>query len=552
MKHTFSKLARGVKLQTGHIYTAVSSALQNLTSSFSGVEVDQMACPSGPFTIHLSVPSFDANRLGTSIPFVLPAYQDDQIWATGEQGETTPVFKVEEFGLSFDSYDELRGIGAHDNAKPNELIKGALSDYKLEVSILETLQESQGYTVGTSADQQFRYSSVWSSTIPATAWEAGLNPKTYSDISAELKPFRTYIVRILAPDFSSSDPYAMPNLNVWLKLNTELAKRDVHAPSAVPATYVQNIPTVSDGAIQATPITTTSPVAGDKITAEYATPTDAYDGVQTALGKVDKVFRDKLRGNYNTHSELPADESLADNAGYKVIAVPMWGNRTADINSGNVTQLPYIGVAPHTGMAVDRRIIPISQNFTVHHVIACANYSDNNYRPGSGSSHFTHSVGVGIGCGLRSDSHTYQQVAHQSWNPAGGVTPQWKIDTCSVQLAASLTDSWQIVSVPLVSISGETTDNYGIQGKPFFIGQSRYRKSGGGTDIRTNVGVVGGTPAPGATPKTAGTENFIEVRWGIQDTNGLGNLPATSVIVPHYGNWVYIIGKTTTVTSNQE
>ena len=33
MKHTFSKLARGVKLQTGHIYTAVVSALANLTSN---------------------------------------------------------------------------------------------------------------------------------------------------------------------------------------------------------------------------------------------------------------------------------------------------------------------------------------------------------------------------------------------------------------------------------------------------------------------------------------------------------------------------------------
>ena len=48
MKHTFNRLARGVKLQVGHIYTAVTSSLDNLTDkagTSDGVVVNQMAAP---------------------------------------------------------------------------------------------------------------------------------------------------------------------------------------------------------------------------------------------------------------------------------------------------------------------------------------------------------------------------------------------------------------------------------------------------------------------------------------------------------------------------
>ena len=93
-------------------------------------------------------------------------------------------------------------------------------------------------------------------------------------------------------------------------------------------------------------------------------------------------------------------------------------------------------------------------------------------------------------------------------------------------------------------------DNYGVQGKPFFIGQSRFNSvAPNGTNVRTNVG--NSVHAPIA-PSTAGQESFIEVRWGIQDTTDVTTLDAGTVIVPRYGYWVYIIGKTTTVTSNQE
>jgi len=552
MKHTFNKLARGVKLQIGHIYTAISSALLNLTDKAGGADgvvVDQMAAPDGPFTIHLAVPNFGAARKATSIPFVLPAYQDDGIWSNLFPGEGTPVFRVEAIGVSFDSHDELAAIGGYGAADQDKAIFGGLTDYEVEISILETEQESNGYTV----QDQSRYSSVWSNTIPATAWEAGLNPKTYSEISAELNPMRTYILRVVAPNLDAQAPvvYAMPNLNIWLRLTTALSERDVHNPSA--GKYAQNMPSTHDGMVQTDPITTTSPAAGDKITAESATPTDAYDGVQTALGKVDKVFRDKLRGGYNIHSELPSNENLTDGAAYKVIAVPMWGNLREDITPANAgVAMPYIGSSPHTAMMTDRRVIPISNNFTVHHVIACANYGTDNAYPSRGSSlpaaSFSHNVGVGIGSGLRSDLHTYQQVAYLRWTPYTAATHA--IDTCRVTLNDTINDSWEIVSAPLVHIAGEVSDNYGVQGKPFFIGQSRFNSvAPDGTNVRTSVG--NSVHAPIA-PSTAGQESFIEVRWGIQDTTDVTTLDAGTVIVPRYGYWVYIIGKTTTVTSNQE
>tara|TARA_B100001750_G_scaffold37136_2_gene26603 strand:+ start:3081 stop:4748 length:1668 start_codon:yes stop_codon:yes gene_type:complete len=555
MKHTFNRLARGVKLQVGHIYWAVTAALDNLTDkagTFDGVVADQMGATDAPFTIHLSVPNFDANRLATSIPFVLPAYQDDPIWTNYYSGQETVVFKIEDVGFYFDSRDELAGVGATNAIDFDKLVFGGLGNYGLDVSILETEQKGRGYT-GTN---QSRYTTVWSNTIPATAWEAGLNPHTFSEISSELSPMRTYILRVVAPDLATSlmgnDLFALPNLNIWMKLSTKVVPRDVHDPSG--GKYVQNIPSIHNGAVQTTPITVTSPVGGDLIKADAATPADTYDGVQTALGKVDKIFRDKLRGGYNIHSELPADENLTDGSAYKVIAVPMWGNRNGDITDSTAGTLPYAGSGPaYSAMTVDRRVIPISNNFTVHHVIACANYGDDNnfpHSPGGGSTTFKHHVGVGIGSGLRSDLHTYQQVAYNTWSPYdSGVGPE--IDTCHVTLNDTLSDFWEIVSIPLVEITGEVSQNYGQQGKPFFIGQARAGALPG-TISRVNVGAVGGVVAPGVPPSTDGQESFIEVRWGIQDTVGLGTLASGEVIVPHYGNWVYLIGKTTLVTANQE
>lgn len=535
MKHTFNRLARGVKLQVGHIYTAVSSALLNLTEKAGGpdgVVADQMETPDAPFTIHLSVPNFDANRLATSIPFVLPAYQDDPIWTNYYSGQETAVFKIEDVGFYFDSHDELAGIGAWNDADASKAYFGALSDYKLEVSILETEQESKA---SPPADQT-RYSTVWSNTIPAAAWEAGLNPHTFSEISSELSPMRTYILRVVAPDIGNTHTLALPNLNIWMKLSTKVVPRDVHDPSD--GKYVQNIPSIHNGAVQTTPITVTAPIPGDTITADDNTP--VYDGIQTALGKVDKIFRDKLRGGYNIHSELPADENLTDGSAYKVIAVPMWGNRSGNITKDNVSSQPYIGTAPYQTMIVDRRVIPISNNFTVHHVIACANY-EKAMPPSSGT--FTHNVGVGIGSGLRSDLHAYQQVAYLSWSPYGAASHE--VDECSVALTDTLTDFWEVVSIPLVYITGQTSTNYGQQGRPFFIGQAR-------TEANPRVNVGSWTGGSGSTPATEGQESFIEVRWGIKDTTGLELLDTGEIIVPHYGNWVYIIGKTTTVTSNQE
>jgi hypothetical protein len=559
VKHTFSKLARGVKLQTGHIYTAVASALANLTSNAgatAGVVVDQMSQPSGPFTLHLSIPDFDGSQQSFSIPFTLPAYQSDASWSLGFPGSETPMFRVESIGFSFDSGDELAGVGGYGNpaapsADRNTIIFGGLSNYKLEVSLLETLQAGQGAIASTS--DQSRYATVWSSTIPTTAWEAGLNPVTFSEISANLSPLKTYVLKVVAPDLNNAPTYRFPNLNIWLNMSTPLVRRDKHVPAS--GEYVQNLPSVHNGTTQVTAITTTEPAAGSKITAELSTADgDASDGVQTALGKVDKLFRDKLRGNYNIHSELPADENLTDNAAYKIIAVPMWGNLRFDITPSLVElNMLEAGPSPCASMMIDRRIIPISNNFTVHHVVACANYGKDDKYPATAT--FSHNVGVGIGSGLRSDLHTYQEVAYKSWQPYaphGAGILSYGIDKLGVILDDTLQDNWEMVGIPLVEIAGQSSTNYGQQGKPFFIGQSRYNSvAPDGTNVRTSVGEQPAVPF-GNTPNTIGQESFIEVRWGIQDTAGATNLPAGTVIAPRYGNWVYIIGKTTTVTSNQE
>jgi len=537
-KREYKKLSRGVKLLKEHIYTPVSEALQNLTdigfTATGGVEADQMAQPNAPFMIHLSIPNFDASEESTSIPIVLPPFQSDISWATGQQSQTSPPYFVNEIGFSFDQRDETAGIrSATAITDPNLMDFTDRERYKLEVELVETKQTSYGNT----DLAQTRYSTVWSNTISADAWITGLNPQTYSEIGVELKPFRTYFLKLNAPNLSEAgkEDLAMPNLNVWLKCSSPLTVRDRHIVAS--GLYVQNLPSVSNGQYQAQVQTVTEPpVVGSLISANYDTANaDPYDGVQTSVEKVDKLFRNKLKSGYNIHSELPSGENIYHDSGYTVIAVPMFGNFTDDVTETTAGNLPYVGGSPYINPTLDRRIIPLERGFTVHNVFACVNYGATGIIPNSST--LSHYVGVGIGSGFRGDLHTYQQVAGLGWNPDFGAG-SYVIDDCSVNVSDTNRDTWRIVSIPLVSVTGQTSNNYGTQGKPFYVGQSRT-----GTDARTDVGVIGG--GSGSTPNTKGLESFLEVRWSIGDVGGLGNLNAGEVIVPHYGNWVYIVGKQT-------
>ena len=531
-KLNFQKLARGVKLLKEHLYTPINETLENLTDlTTSGITISQMEEPNGSFTIHLSIPNFTAFHSSTTIPFVLPPYQQDPSWADGVSTLTTPSYTVTDIGFSFDSRDEVAAIKAAGAlADPNKLDYNLGGSYKLEVNLLETKQNSYGNT-----DQGFsRYSTVWSNTIPANAWETALNPHTYSEIGVELKPFRTYIMKITAPDIIT-DELSMPNLNIWLKCNTPLKTRDIHRPAS--GMYVQNLPTIHNGEYQSQPVTAVNPpVVGSLVSANYTSPADPYDGVQTSLEKVDSIFKNKLRSGYNINSETPSSENIYTDSGYTVIAVPMWGNQPDVVTRANVgnTTLPYLGAFPYTIPTVDRRIIPLQRGFTIHNVIACCSYGTG-IKPKSPT--LLHEIGVAIGSGWRSDLHTYQQIASLAYNPLAGAG-SYEIDNTVIPIGSTgaAQEEWDVFSLPIVAVPGQfNQDQYGTQGTPFYVGQART-----GTDARTDVGTGVANP-----PNTAGLENFLEVRWSISDSAGLANLNVGEVIVPRYGNWVYIFGKQT-------
>jgi hypothetical protein len=360
---------------------------------------------------------------------------------------------------------------------------------------------------------------------------------------------------VVCPFLTRSASAAAENLSLWslnisLKFSHDLIQRDT-------GNDIQNIPSSHDGARSVAAKTFTPPASDSVIKADDAT------GVSSALELLDSYVRGKYRGGYKKDSsryDTEPHENILTDAGYEVIAVPMWGNLVTvtggSSGGGGITpntELPftYGGSWSSTEDFTDRRIIPIQYPLTVHHVIAARNYST--YAAGGtipdAACGFTEYVGVGIGSGLMGQTYNYQQVALGEWTHLKpGI-----IDTaCRTPSAPPVSNSyiWELHSVPLIGSGGKTIG--APQGKPFFIGKSITNPStvsGYTPSTSTRRNVLTGGPSSHA-PHTGGYENFIEVRWKFQSSTGLtdaawldssGN--KTKSVVGFNGNWVYLICK---------
>jgi hypothetical protein len=328
-------------------------------------------------------------------------------------------------------------------------------------------------------------------------------------------------------------PLEVCSILVSLKFRHKMVARD--------GASTQNIPTAHNGALNTSPVTITTPGATDVIEA------DASSGVNTVMEKIDSVFRGKLNAGYDEKSKRRDAERILDNATYEVIAVPMFGNREA-VLGGSVfsADLPYIGSSPYTGETGDRRIIPLHFPMTIHHVIACVNYTRTvdgaTRRPTTTT--LTNKIGVGIGSGLRSDGRSYRQVATTSWT---GIPSHAEGMIDGIGTDGSTGALWDLVAVPITYVSGAASSKgypslsllSGIanQGNPFFAGQTDSNLS-----TRSNTSLT----LNGTAAANFGQEQFLEVRWNIVDSVGMnntGNYSNNETIVGHGGHWVFIIGK---------
>ena len=528
----FKRLSRGVKLLTGHIQAQIQKALDRFTRD--GVSADNLDAKKGRVRISFSWSDLKPG-VGPGTPnhkghvqaiFALPPPQDMfRSLRTPDPKDITYVF--DGITLGFDQRSEVAAI-----TEAGDLSFGEAQNLTLPVSILTKTPVGAGG--GYAADNciaQIEFNSLNFSNT-----HLHVNPVIRSGLGILVDPYKTLILQVdLSKLQDSAVALSLNSLVISLDFYVDLMERDRAVDSAGVVTdwKLQNVPTSHRGFRVTNPETIIVPAAGSVITADSA----AFGaGVQSSIEAIDSPFHDGLVGGYGDKSAPNGFSNILSDAGYEVIAVPIWGNGWDGIvpvvGGADIGSFPFVGPAPFSLPTCDRRVIPLQFPMVVHHVLAAAHYEG--YAPSSPT--FEVEIGVGLGCGIRSDLFQSRQLAHAKWTPANE--------------ADYLVDSFvgvnnaRLYSVPLVHLTGQPGVGYHTQypwlienGTPVFCGQALDSEVS-----RTDMAAaVGGAATP--MPLMHGKEQFLEVRWSFNDPAGLANMPPGEGPVGFGGHWVYIIGK---------
>jgi len=306
--------------------------------------------------------------------------------------------------------------------------------------------------------------SLYNLEVPTAAFvgrDLRLNPANDSNLNIYMDPYKTYCLAITPPQLhdpdisatSTRDNLALVNLTISVKFKCKMVTRD--ASTHYTHEMIGQPSAAGGGKTADTDITITSPVADSIIEA------DTPDGVNRATTILDQAYRDKLRSGYDVSSNVPFDEHLCQDAGYDIIAIPLWNNQEDNIvtmRHGVLASMPYamggfqnpkFDYDPTDG-PMTRAIVPIDYPFTIHHAFIAANVFTANFQV-NGNKAVTHpntiflakdawdlgqfprpcnhlspapiawnvgdtqpftEIGVGVGTGLRGTQYGYRQVLH--------------------------------------------------------------------------------------------------------------------------------------------
>jgi hypothetical protein len=592
-----TRLARGTKLLTDHVHVPLSSIAAQLNAS--NVDAYQLQQRHGTFRINLNFASIGAegpfyDQNPWSVPFCLPPLQE--YWDVTSRGglnqwntgQGTPQVFLDELSLGFDQKDAPAAIISEGDFGTNALNTSAnfadyatLQAYDFTISLVEKSQEFFG-----GSDDLYRADrtifSIPLEEVLFSGLERRENPLVLTDINQVMNPYKTYAFVIHAPNLSKItgaqdvNYYALVSLTISLKFRADLVQRDAY--DAAHGLTPQNFPTKDS--YQATrsrtaigqAISITTPAAGATITADDAT------GVNTNYELIDRAFREKMRGGYNTLGEVAGRQEIDNDASYEVIAVPLLGNQicggVVDRRAGDA---PYCDPTTATGTQViaDRRFIPIVRPLTVHHVILAWNWQKfRTYLVGGGAqattspsraaaapyaSTFRCDVGVGAISGLRGDLRTYQSIASHTmigpYDPNGAPMATWSSTmfdrirvgensadprTVAATAAAVQHWDWEMHYIPIRGAANPAGGGSGYYStdKEFFVGK-------GWSPIAGRSNVV--NSAGSAAPVTLGQEQLLEVRMRITDpTLGMGVGTAGHLgynLTGYGGHYLYLICK---------
>jgi len=516
------KAARGTRLAPQQVWSdGLTNIATNLNSAnvagTEGMIVPQYEKQNGTFRLNFMIPYIGSEWTRNNgvekpyvIPFMLPPLQE--FWdVEGKSSDATPSVMLTEFSFGFDQRDEgglitdqfannwgqltANLVGATSNlagdawgsftqnlnhgkiyTQDELLIRGADGTNTMAFHVL---QKNADYYGGNLVSNKETMQEIYKLPLNIASFiSAGYktNPYSETNLSINIDPYKTYMLGI-TPFVLHSDAatlyanLAMVNINVSLKFKHVLVTRD---SNIVAAHHPCNMPGQGNLKNQDN-VTLTVPAAGSPIEAETG------DGLQTSTTTLDKTFREKLQGGLNALSDRGTVEHLCQDAGYEVIAIPMWNNQwgneltvkqvVADVTPayavgqdeptnnlpGALTGGPSLRlhstITDMGGDISDRAIIPISFPMTVHHVIvahnnftsAIDNRSSNlsQYRyyhspiPANevitGTTNTTttivkHNIGVAVGTGCRGTFYGYRQIAHYEGTLTDGVVDEIRMD----------------------------------------------------------------------------------------------------------------------------
>lgn len=525
------KSARGTKLAPQQVWTdGLGTISTNLGSAnvggTEGMIVPQYQKQSGTFRLNFSIPYIGSEWTRNNgvdkpyvIPFMLPPLQE--FWdVEGKSNDATPSVVLTELSFGFDQRDEgglvtdqfaadwddlvqanitagggnpvLAGdawLGWAQNLNHGKiynqlelLIRGvdnvSVFDHQMAFHII---QKEANYYGGSLNSNKETMQEIYKLPISIASFiNEGYktNPYAETNLSINIDPYKTYMLGI-TPFILHSDAatlfanLAMVNINVSLKFKHVLVTRD---SNRVAGEHPCNMPGQGNFKNQ-DPTTLQVPLPGTPIEAESA------DGLQTSTTILDKTFRDKLQGGLNALSDRGTVEHLCQDAGYEVIAIPMWNNQwgneltikdiVSDVtapyavgqdSASNNLPSPLGGPSLHidnnldvSSNVSDRAIIPLSFPMTVHHVIVAHNNfatAINNvshvleqyryYRspiPANETIALTtnttatlvnHKIGVAVGTGCRGTFYGYRQIANYEGTLTDGVVDEIRMDyNCS-------------------------------------------------------------------------------------------------------------------------
>ncbi len=596
-KVTRTRLARGTKLLTQHVHVPLASIASEINAAT--VDIDQMQQKFGTFRINLNFPGIGStgpfmDQNPFSVPFCLPPLQDEfnvSVVDGKNEWETTlssPQVFLDEVSIGFDQGDapvaRIGEILTGTNIINPDINKADYSNvqaYDLTVSLVEKAQEFFGNQDSLHRADRTMFSIPLDHTIFA-GLEKRFNPITITDINVAINPYKTYALVLHAPNIAKTTGMQDENDYVFLSFTASMKFRSTMVTRDLNAAQIQNLPT-KDTNQQIRSRT----VIGDAIAivapgADTTIEADSNDGVNINYEKIDRVFREGMKGGYNTLAEVVGRQELQKDASYEVIAVPLLGNQfCGGIMSRSAGIAPYCDAAAASAdqIIADRRFIPIVRPLTIHHAILAWNWqkfreftgaalvttAEPSRNPATGASTFKVEVGVGLVSGLRSDLQAYQSVASLemvgpyntngvpdvTWSPA--MFDRIKVGDSSADPRTTLAGAdvpnwdWEMHYMPIRTVAtgpvvAQGTGYYGT-GFPVFAGKAWSPTAfDGASPLRTPLNPG---HASTAAPITAGQEQLIEVRIKISDpTRGLANALQQN-LTGYGGHYLYLICKKT-------